>query len=341
MRQVPTIMSFGEHLDELRKRLMWALLIPVPVFVVFLVFGEGLLRVVTAPLYDSLHRAGEPAQLIVTSPLEAFAAYVKVSAVATLVVAMPWVLYQVWLFVSPGLYQKERRFIYFLIPLSGLLTALGLVILYYVILPLSLFFLIEFGAGLLKTPTPTVPAPPGQVLPSVPMFKGDPDGRKPGDMWVNEVAGQLRVEGADGKVFALPLQSGAGIAQQYRVSEYVNLVFMMGLAFAVASQVPIVLMLISWTGLIDHKLLTQYRRHAIFGSVFLGALLPTQDPGSLILLGAMIYSLYELGIVLMKFMPASRVAQGWWKRAPVGTGAPTDAARQGLLPGTDGHLGDD
>lgn len=325
-------MSFGDHLEELRKRVFWALAAPVPVFVALLFLGQPLLEFLTAPLLSSLKQAGEPAHLIATSPVEPFAAYVKVAMVATLLVAMPWMLYQLWLFVAPGLYAKERRFVYFLLPLSGLLTTAGLVFLYYVLLPLSLFFLIEFGTGLVRHDAPRIDVPAGVVLPSVPMLAGDPGGAKPGEMWLNQQSGELRIGGEGGRVYTMPLRSGAGIAQEYRLAEYVDLVFLLGLAFAFAAQLPVVLMLLSWVGMINHTMLSKYRRHAAFGAVVLGALLPTQDPGSLLLLGGVLYSLYELGIVLMRFMPASRVAKGWWRWS-----APPAPA-----PGyTDGHLGDD
>ncbi len=308
----PRMMSFGDHLEDLRKRVFWALVGPLPVFVACLVFGNQLLEFITAPVIASLRRAGEAPHLISTSPIEGFAAYMKVSAVVTLLVAMPWVLYQLWLFVAPGLYAKERRFIYFLLPLSGLLTSIGLAFLYWVLLPLSLVFLIEFGAGLVTPTINKVEPPAGMVFPQVPVLQGDPISPKPGDLWINEQLDQMRVQIGD-KVMSLNLHSGAGVSQEYRLSEYIDLVFLLGLAFAAAFQLPIVLMLLSWSGVIEAKMLTKYRKQAIFGAVVLAALLPTQDPASLVLLTVVMYGLYELGVMLMRFMPASRVAGGWWR----------------------------
>lgn len=322
------VMSFGDHLEELRTRVFWALVGPLPVFVVCLVFGGPLLEFITAPLRTALIRAGESPHLIATSPVEPFAVYMKVAAVVTLLVGMPWVLYQLWLFVAPGLYAKERRFIYFLLPLSGTMTALGLAFLYWVLLPLSLVFLIEFGTGLVRPHITGVEPPAGMVFPSLPALAGDPTGATPGQMWLNTELNQLRIQTDAGKVLALNVHSGAGIAQEYRLGEYVNLVFLLGLAFAVAFQTPIVLMLLSWIGMLDASMLTKYRRQALFGAVVLAALLPTQDPASLLVLTAVMYGLYEFGVLLMRFVPASRVARGL-------------KDRPALAAGNDGHLDDE
>lgn len=335
MSQTIGTMSFGEHLEDLRKRVFYAILGPLPIFIVCLVFGDELITFLTAPLLTALRSAGEAPHLINLSPVEPFAAYMKVALVATLILGMPWILYQLWLFVAPGLYAKERRFIYFLLPLSGLLTALGLAFLYYVLLPLSLVFLIEFGASLVRPVVNQVPLPEGIVLPSIPSIAGDPIGAKPGQMWINTQLEQVRIQSEGTRVLAMNLHSGAGVTQEYRLSEYIDLVFMLGLAFAVAFQLPIVLMLLSWVGLLKPALLVGYRKHALFGAVVLGALLPTQDPASLIMLTVVIYGLYELGVLLMRFMPASRVAGGWWRPASASEPA-------GAPPGRgDGEFGDE
>ena len=319
-------MSFGDHLDELRKRLMLALLVPVPVFCFFLYGGNWLLDWTTAPLIKSLKAAKQPAVLQTTSPTEAFTEYVQIAMVATAVVSLPWMLYQFWKFIAPGLYAKEKRFVFFLVPLSTILTTIGLAILYWVLLPLSLYFLIEFGATLVTQKVETAPLPPGITLPSVPILEKDPPDPQPGQYWFNKSLQQSRLCIGTGEILGQPMQSGASIIQQYRLSEYIDLVFMLGLSFAIAAQLPLVLMLLSWIGVINYKMLAKYRRHAIFGSVFLGALLPTQDPGSLIMLGAMLYSLFELGLILMRFVPASRVASGVFKSgAAPGAATPPSA----------------
>lgn len=301
-------MSFGDHLEELRRRVTFALAGIVVLFVLGLYFGGPLLRVMAAPLLSALRAAGQSPTMLATSPLEAFGSYIKVATVAALVTGMPWLLYQLWLFVAPGLYPREQRFAYFLLPMSGVLTAVGLSVLYYVILPISLYFLISFGSGLMATQVPTAEVPAGMVLPTVPVLQGDPADAPVGSMWMNKPLGQLRMQVGPNEVMGLPLIAGGVIAQQYRVSEYVNLVFLLGLAFAVAFQVPMVMLLLSWAGIITPTDVTSKRKQVILGCVVGAALLPTQDPWSLVLLSAMLIGLFELGVLLMRFVPARRIA---------------------------------
>lgn len=313
----PMLMSFGEHLDELRKRLVFALVGLGALFVLGLVFGGPLLSFLTAPLIGALRDAGEAPNLLATSPLETFASYLKVATVFALVLGMPWVLFQTWRFVAPGLYAQERRFVYFLFPLSIALTLAGIAILYLVILPLTLRFLILFGTGLVGTTPTTAPLPEGAPpLASMPVLDADPTDAPVGSMWFSRSLGQLRLQVEPARAVGWPASAGGAIVQQYRISEYVNLVFMLGLAFAIAFQVPMVQLLLAWAGLLKHQTLTAYRKHVLLGCVVGAALLPTQDPWSLIVLSALLYGLFELGIVLMRVVPARRIAQGLGPAAP-------------------------
>jgi len=313
-------MSFGDHLDELRRRLLLAGVGVVALFVVALFFGSRILTILAAPLMAALREAGQAPTLLATSPLEGFGAFVKVSTVAALLVAMPWVVYQVWLFVAPGLYEKERRFVYFLIPLSAALTAVGTLFLYFVILPISLYFLITFGAGLMIQEVERAPLPVGVTLPGVMILRHEPEAPPVGSWWVNSTMVQLRVRIDNQRTMGVALTGGGGgdggstgggmIAQQYRVSEYVSLVLMLGVAFAIAFQLPLVLLLLGWVGLVRAADLSKYRKQVLFGCVVGSALLPTQDPWSLLALSGVMYALFELGIIFMRFVPARRVAAG-------------------------------
>lgn len=300
-------MSFGDHLDELRARVVHTLIGLAVLFAVALYFGGWLLELLSDPLTAELRATGQAPSMLATSPVEAFGAYLKVAAVATLVVGMPWILFQMWLFVAPGLYERERRFAYFLLPFSGVLTALGFCVLYFIILPLSLYFLISFGSGLIPDRTARFPLPEAITLPDVPLFAADPADPPVGSMWFNTTIGQLRLQVEPGVAKGVALVGGGLIAQQYRVSEYIDLIFMLGLAFAVAFQVPLVLLLLSWLGLVEPANLTRWRKQVIFGCVVGAALLPTQDPWSLLLLSGMLIALYEFGVLLIRFVPARRV----------------------------------
>lgn len=310
--QPSLLMSFGDHLDELRRRLIYALAGPIPIFIVCLVFGSSLLTFLCAPLLEQLRAAGEPPTLLATSPLESFNSYLKVATIVTFIVSMPWIVYQVWLFIAPGLYAAERRFVYFLLPLSAALTALAMLFLYKVVLPLSLYFLIMFGSGLIGEGVRTAEVPPGVTFPTVPMLPGDPAlaPLPPGSMWLNQDLNQLRFKLPEDKVVGVPLLRGGAIAQQYRIGEYISLVFGLALVFAICFQVPVVLMLLSWIGVIGVGDLSPYRKHILFGCAVVAAIFPTQDPWSLIFLTAAMYGLFEFGLILMRFVPADRVKHG-------------------------------
>ncbi len=87
-------MPLGDHLEELRKRLVIAMLGLLPLVILGLIFGGELIDFLIAPLENQLRNADQPAKLLATSPIETFAAYIKVSFVLAIIVGTPWVLYQ-------------------------------------------------------------------------------------------------------------------------------------------------------------------------------------------------------------------------------------------------------
>jgi hypothetical protein len=183
-------------------------------------------------------------------------------------------------------------------------------------LPVILLFLIDFGSSVAKIDIPRAPTPEGLVLPRAPVLEADPTDPQPGEWWVNSTIKELRfciAAGPDGPVILSDaLTRASGVIQQYRVREYIDLVLSMALAFAAGFQTPVVVLLLGWVGLIDHRWLGKQRKYAFFIAVIAAAALtPTGDPVTLSLLLAPLYLLYELGVFLLKFLPASRVARGW------------------------------
>ena len=98
-----TTMSLGDHLEELRTRLLLALAGLAVGAVVCLFFGKTIISFLQAP-YSKL-MPDHP--LIVLAPAEAFLTYMKISLISGLVVASPWVFYQIWMFIAAGLYPQE------------------------------------------------------------------------------------------------------------------------------------------------------------------------------------------------------------------------------------------
>lgn len=298
-------MSFGDHLEDLRRRLVLGILGVVPIFVLSLAFGRQTLAFMIRPIRDQLRALDLPSSLTQTGPLETFNTYLQISLIVTVLFGSPWLLYQLWRFVAPGLYRNERRFVHLLVPLSSALTMSSFAFLYWVVLPVVLGFFIRFGTQIGQTSTPTAEVPPGFVLPQAPVFDGDPPEElwTPGAYWVNTDLNQLRVvkPGKNSKPRAVgaDLTQGAGITQFYRVKEYVGTVLNLALAFGVAFQTPIVVLLLGYSGIVDRAWFIRYRRYALAVAVVLGAVLTPADPISMLLLAIPLYGLFELGLLLL------------------------------------------
>ena len=111
--------------------------------------------VITAPEFAQLQRVIEDTSRITTFKVEeGFMAYMKVCFFSGLIIAAPWVFYQIWLFVAAGLYPHERRYVYVYLPLSVLLFILGAMAGYFYAFPLMLDFLIGFNEWLGVTVQP-------------------------------------------------------------------------------------------------------------------------------------------------------------------------------------------
>lgn len=304
----PNSMTFGEHLEDLRRRIILGLAGLAPIFILSLTFGKHLLALLIAPVQAALQRAGMPAHIIATNPVETFGAYVRVATIVTLVIGAPWAIYQLWLFIAPGLYRHERRVVRVVIPMSGVLGVVGVTFLYIVIMPVILAFFISFGSDVGLRSVPTGPAPEGVALPPpVPVLTHDLEDPAPGQMWVNSSLMQLRVavveHGGKVTVRGSELTLGSGVVPQYRVSEYVKMFFGLAMAFAVGFQTPIIVLLLGWGGIVTPQTLGRYRRHAILIICIVCAVLTPPDPFSMLLLAAPLYILFELGAVLLRMMP--------------------------------------
>ncbi len=150
--QVATQLTFGEHLDELRVRLIISL---IALFVAFLVcfhFSEGLMAFVLEPMIDTLSELGYTSQVVYTKAQEKFIAYLKLSAVAALFVSSPVIMYQAWAFVAAGLYRSERRYVVSFAPASFLSFISGVLFFYFMMMPWGLQFLLAFGGDDTITP---------------------------------------------------------------------------------------------------------------------------------------------------------------------------------------------
>lgn len=127
------------HLLELRSRLLRSIVGVLVLALPLMVFGQELYTLTAAPLMQFLPPGSSMIATEVASP---FFAPIKLAFVVALVLAMPWVLYQVWAFVAPGLYHSEQRFVMPLLVSSTLLFYAGIAFAYFGVLPLVFKFLV-------------------------------------------------------------------------------------------------------------------------------------------------------------------------------------------------------
>jgi sec-independent protein translocase protein TatC len=140
-------MSFLEHLQELRFRLLHAAVAIVLGFVICISFAKRLFDFLSAPLIELLPK---DSSLVFTALPDPFFMYLKVSFVAGLFIAIPYVLYQVWKFIAPGLYLKERKLALPFVVAATVLFYVGAVFAYFVVFPVVFKFFLGFQSADLK-----------------------------------------------------------------------------------------------------------------------------------------------------------------------------------------------
>ena len=142
------------HLVELRKRLSLSVLSIFIAFIIAFVFHEIILEWITAPLNEALdqvaHLSKKAADGMVTTHQVggAFFVALKVSFFAALLGALPFILYQLWLFISPGLYANEKKMVLPFVIGGTTMFMVGVLFAYYIVTPFGFQFLITFGSFL-------------------------------------------------------------------------------------------------------------------------------------------------------------------------------------------------
>ncbi len=306
-------MSLGDHLDELRKRVFHALIVPLPLALVLFFLADFIIEWLLLPLQKVQLAWGFPPEVQVLSPPEFLMLQVKLSFILALVVALPWLMWQAWLFVGPGLYPRERRFVYLLIPGSLLLTAAGILVMYFIMLPLILqvLMLITRGVEVPATLVPATEAPHSALV--IPIEASPRETAAPGTFWVDATTMTLKlaVNGPDEsqvQLLQIPLQGSSAVMQVFRLSSYINFTLLLLLSISVGFQLPLVLLLLSWMGLVDAHGLRTKRRWALLICAVVSAITTPPDAFSMVLMLVPLYMLYELGIILVSLLPADRIA---------------------------------
>jgi sec-independent protein translocase protein TatC len=142
---MPT-MGFLDHLEELRRRLVYSILAVGVGFGACWGFREKIYAIMQKPIMEALRSHNFPEKLVYLNPVDPFNLYLKIAALAGLFLTSPFVLYQVWMFISPGLYRNEKRYVMPFMGSTIALFSLGGYFGYRIVYPRALEFLIGFGS---------------------------------------------------------------------------------------------------------------------------------------------------------------------------------------------------
>ena len=141
---MPT-MGFLDHLEELRRRIVYSIAAVAIGFFACWWKVEWIYDLMQRPILEVLRANGMSEKLVYLNPTEPFNLYLKIAALAGLFVTSPFVLYQVWMFISPGLYRHEKRYVVPFMTSTIALFLTGGFFGYKVVYPQALAFLIHFG----------------------------------------------------------------------------------------------------------------------------------------------------------------------------------------------------
>lgn len=311
-------MSFGEHLEELRKRLIRALLGLLLAFIICFNYGSEIISTLTTPYTIAMRDLGFDPRMVQLNPIESFMEYFKISLEFGLVLAAPWMLYQLWQFIAAGLYDHEKRVVRHFAPASILLFITGASFMVVFVLSGLMKFLIGIA---LWFPLPTesnplyqwletryvttAPADSQAVIPPmhVPVLSENPKTPAHGDVWINRTSRHLNAY-FDGQTYYTPMQKAADqqfVQPFFSISEYLNFVVNLGLAFGLGFQIPIVVVFLVAINLVTAVDMAKARRYVVVGVVVFSAILtPTPDIGTMLLLAVPMIVLFEIGLLVAR-----------------------------------------
>ncbi|GHX86203.1 hypothetical protein VCSRO209_2986 [Vibrio cholerae] len=236
MSSVEQTQPLISHLLELRNRLLKAVAAVVVIFIGLIYFSNEIYEFVSKPLVERLP-AG--ATMIATDVASPFFTPLKLTLITAVFLAVPFILYQVWAFVAPGLYKHERRLIFPLLVSSSLLFYCGVAFAYFVVFPLVFGFFTAISLG--------------------------------------------------------------GVEFATDIASYLDFVLALFLAFGIAFEVPVAIILLCWTGATTPKSLSEKRPYIIVGAFVVGMLLTPPDMISQTLLAIPMCLLFEVGLFFARF----------------------------------------
>jgi sec-independent protein translocase protein TatC len=232
------------HLIELRNRLLYSIYAVAIVFAALAFFAQDLYVLVAEPLMSKMP---EGTSMIATEVASPFLTPIKLTFWVSLILAMPFVLYQLWAFIAPGLYRHEQRMVLPLVVSSTLLFYLGMLFAYFVVFPLVFAFFT-------------------QVAP-------------------------------------------AGVQVMTDIRAYLDFIFGMFLAFGIAFEVPVALILLTGAGVVNPDSLAKKRPYVVLWTFVIAMLLTPPDVFSQTLLAIPMLLLFEVGLFFARRMKKRKVAE--------------------------------
>lgn len=297
-------MSLGEHLEDLRRRLILALVGFVVVLGLSLFYGKLVIAKFCEPYVTTLIAKGQNPQFFLTDLSEGFMVYLRISLIVAAAISGPWALYQAWLFVAAGLYRHERKIAMRYAPLSVVLLVGGMAFVYFFVLPWTIDFFIDFGSDIpLETHSSVrkiAVTQPADIPPPIPQYAGDPDPWPDHTDWFNTLEGRRKTK-VGGQVRVIPFGPQNLASPHLSLENYIDLVMGMLLTFALSFQLPLVVLALARIGILDLETLKGARKHVYFAMVVVAAVITPGDViTSTVALMVPLCLLYELGIWLAK-----------------------------------------
>lgn len=255
-------MSMGDHLEELRIRMILALAGIIIGLIICLFFGKYLIGILESPYHraittgsiETVEHQSHADEVIGTGheniireglqtrkPAEGFITYIKICLVFGLLLTSPWVSYQIWLFISAGLYRHEKKFIHLVSPVSAILFVAGALFFLFAVAPLAMTFFIKFNEKL-------------------------------------------------------------NLSSYWMFEDYINMILMLTVVFGLAFQMPIAIVFAERMGLVNLETLVKVRKYVVVALTIIAAMATPPDVISQVSLFIPMYGLYEGGIIACRLL---------------------------------------
>jgi len=324
-------MTLGEHLEELRSRVIRAIIGLFVGAMLCYVFVDKVVAFLCLPMYEVLLSQGFEPKITYLNPAEPFFTDLKIAFIVGLIVSAPYSLMQIWGFIAAGLYPNERKWVSRFAPVSITLFFIGAGFLLTIVSPLLIRFLVSYRHELpdvgkvlpvvrwlipkadLAIPTgDPVELPSEADWPKLPAVeKEDPDNPPESGMWVNLDQREIRVRYGE-TIYTLGKLKDVGrknvIEPTIRISEYVMFVLHLAAAFGIGFQVPVVVAFIAMVGIATPQQMGRLRRYVWFAMAVISAVITPPDPSSMVLLLVPMILLYEVGLLAGRLIVKERAA---------------------------------